>query len=126
MIRRPPRSTRTDTLFPYTTLFRSRALKINPESSAANLLKANVFMGRGTADKSAYAKARPYFITARHLDELDPPPASGYSLHFREAGEAVPAAPVTALDQVSPDASFDQRSDERRVANECVSTCRAR
>src|SRR3546814_6494214 len=26
MIRRPPRSTRTDTLFPYTTLFRSRVL----------------------------------------------------------------------------------------------------
>src|SRR3546814_12156158 len=26
MIRRPPRSTRTDTLFPYTTLFRSTAL----------------------------------------------------------------------------------------------------
>src|SRR3546814_7784807 len=29
MIRRPPRSTRTDTLFPYTTLFRS------PEEAAA-------------------------------------------------------------------------------------------
>src|SRR3546814_8754027 len=27
MIRRPPRSTRTDTLFPYTTLFRSNAPK---------------------------------------------------------------------------------------------------
>src|SRR3546814_16086727 len=27
MIRRPPRSTRTDTLFPYTTLFRSRVRK---------------------------------------------------------------------------------------------------
>src|SRR3546814_2068428 len=26
MIRRPPRSTRTDTLFPYTTLFRSRTV----------------------------------------------------------------------------------------------------
>src|SRR3546814_8725663 len=26
MIRRPPRSTRTDTLFPYTTLFRSEAM----------------------------------------------------------------------------------------------------
>src|SRR3546814_5694279 len=26
MIRRPPRSTRTDTLFPYTTLFRSSAI----------------------------------------------------------------------------------------------------
>src|SRR3546814_4344374 len=30
MIRRPPRSTRTDTLFPYTTLFRSHAL-LRPE-----------------------------------------------------------------------------------------------
>src|SRR3546814_5981729 len=29
MIRRPPRSTRTDTLFPYTTLFRSTVLKDN-------------------------------------------------------------------------------------------------
>src|SRR3546814_17995034 len=28
MIRRPPRSTRTDTLFPYTTLFRSRFEKL--------------------------------------------------------------------------------------------------
>src|SRR3546814_11526238 len=28
MIRRPPRSTRTDTLFPYTTLFRSFGLQI--------------------------------------------------------------------------------------------------
>src|SRR3546814_4492599 len=28
MIRRPPRSTRTDTLFPYTTLFRSRPSSI--------------------------------------------------------------------------------------------------
>src|SRR3546814_15888203 len=27
MIRRPPRSTRTDTLFPYTTLFRSRGYR---------------------------------------------------------------------------------------------------
>src|SRR3546814_11036017 len=27
MLRRPPRSTRTDTLFPYTTLFRSQRLK---------------------------------------------------------------------------------------------------
>src|SRR3546814_5582881 len=28
MIRRPPRSTRTDTLFPYTTLFRSHAVPV--------------------------------------------------------------------------------------------------
>src|SRR3546814_7836748 len=34
MIRRPPRSTRTDTLFPYTTLFRSedRIQKIDPQT----------------------------------------------------------------------------------------------
>src|SRR3546814_2327419 len=30
MIRLPPRSTRTDTLFPYTTLFRSRARRAEP------------------------------------------------------------------------------------------------
>src|SRR3546814_12851211 len=29
MIRRPPRSTRTDTLFPYTTLFRSLAAELS-------------------------------------------------------------------------------------------------
>src|SRR3546814_4234545 len=30
MIRRPPRSTRTDTLFPYTTLFRSKSNRKTP------------------------------------------------------------------------------------------------
>src|SRR3546814_9747787 len=30
MIRRPPRSTRTDTLFPHTTLFRSRREAVEP------------------------------------------------------------------------------------------------
>src|SRR3546814_20812829 len=29
MIRRPPRSTRTDTLFPYTTLFRSEGVQVD-------------------------------------------------------------------------------------------------
>src|SRR3546814_2864615 len=33
MIRRPPRSTRTDTLFPYTTLFRSRACEAGPNTN---------------------------------------------------------------------------------------------
>src|SRR3546814_6580909 len=35
MIRRPPRSTRTDTLFPYTTLFRSRTGHPGPERRRA-------------------------------------------------------------------------------------------
>src|SRR3546814_13355251 len=42
MIRRPPRSTRTDTLFPYTTLFRSvrAALHFCPRSGSLSLAQA--------------------------------------------------------------------------------------
>src|SRR3546814_3260587 len=35
MIRRPPRSTRTDTLFPYTTRFRSRPEATQPRTAGA-------------------------------------------------------------------------------------------
>src|SRR3546814_1021901 len=38
MIRRPPRSTRTDTLFPYTTLFRSHGLAADRGVRAADRL----------------------------------------------------------------------------------------
>src|SRR3546814_1087175 len=38
MIRRPPRSTRTDTLFPYTTLFRSTSLLIDDRRVAGAAL----------------------------------------------------------------------------------------
>src|SRR3546814_2307407 len=34
MIRRPPRSTRTDTLFPYTTLFRSMDFELFPNGTS--------------------------------------------------------------------------------------------
>src|SRR3546814_9765322 len=34
MIRRPPRSTRTDTLFPYTTLFRSKVSHVDVHNVA--------------------------------------------------------------------------------------------
>src|SRR3546814_12406421 len=41
MIRRPPRSTRTDTLFPYTTLFRSPVWRAKtPDERAALMHKA--------------------------------------------------------------------------------------
>src|SRR3546814_1506858 len=36
MIRRPPRSTRTDTLFPYTTLFRSERERPRPHNALCN------------------------------------------------------------------------------------------
>src|SRR3546814_4430858 len=38
MIRRPPRSTRTDTLFPSTTLFRSKAVESAPNVGAGQQL----------------------------------------------------------------------------------------
>src|SRR3546814_7136527 len=41
MIRRPPRSTRTDTLFPYTTLFRS-------DDDRRRGLSVSGFLGRGS------------------------------------------------------------------------------
>src|SRR3546814_18076729 len=57
MIRRPPRSTRTDTLFPYTTLFRSwvRDLDVLDLAEAARRLsgqQANLFgiRDRGTLE----------------------------------------------------------------------------
>src|SRR3546814_10605682 len=56
MIRRPPRSTRTDTLFPYTTLFRSNVLavlaetRIEPDGNDADLI--------GRLDAAAIADCR--------------------------------------------------------------------
>src|SRR3546814_5280911 len=51
MIRRPPRSTRTDTLFPYTTLFRSLAAaglhRLTNEEAEQLVLAAAIFGGLG-------------------------------------------------------------------------------
>src|SRR3546814_15569082 len=44
MIRRPPRSTRTDTLFPYTTLFRSLAI-VTRKLSGFHLAVATLMFG---------------------------------------------------------------------------------
>src|SRR3546814_12919900 len=47
MIRRPPRSTRTDTLFPYTTLVRSEGIAVDrdtkPRQQQASLLLYDTF-----------------------------------------------------------------------------------
>src|SRR3546814_15387173 len=42
MIRRPPRSTRTDTLFPYTTLFRSYGLSLGLVSQRPSELSETI------------------------------------------------------------------------------------
>src|SRR3546814_4585102 len=47
MIRRPPRSTRTDTLFPYTTLFRSVTVGRAPEHRSLPLRQVGAGAGAG-------------------------------------------------------------------------------
>src|SRR3546814_9947099 len=55
MIRRPPRSTRTDTLFPYTTLFRSLRISADPRSvTSAGVLSRQA---RIQNDDTDYASA---------------------------------------------------------------------
>src|SRR3546814_5709617 len=81
MIRRPPRSTRTDTLFPYTTLFRSRAitafLRRHPAASVpatgsqlslAHTRLANAVAAYGRGDQTAAKSA----ALSAHLDGFEP------------------------------------------------------
>src|SRR3546814_5475811 len=56
MIRRPPRSTRPDTLFPYTTLFRSPLDYVADLFSAENLRASGLFDVEATT--RLFAKAR--------------------------------------------------------------------
>src|SRR3546814_11831563 len=65
MIRRPPRSTRTDTLFPYTTLFRS----IEARAGGAPHTPPNPFMPSG-ARSALYRGTRATataLVQQRHL-----------------------------------------------------------
>src|SRR3546814_5690992 len=59
MIRPPQRSTRTDTLFPYTTLFRSvlRRRRLHRRSRAAGQRRCGVEYRRGVADRRSDAGA---------------------------------------------------------------------
>src|SRR3546814_10443315 len=45
MLRRPPRSTRTDTLFPYTTLFRSADIGEELQAAFGHMQKFNQYQG---------------------------------------------------------------------------------
>src|SRR3546814_3065676 len=70
MIRRPPRSTRTDTLFPYTTLFRSRG---HPPAQHAGLNR------NGPANSKPICSARPARTPVRrasHARRSTPTPRS--------------------------------------------------
>src|SRR3546814_15042793 len=59
MIRRPPRSTRTDTLFPYTTLFRSPAARRRHRRHRRRRADAEVFHGQGAGRREPLRPAQP-------------------------------------------------------------------
>src|SRR3546814_17238528 len=121
MIRRPPRSTRTDTLFPYTTLFRSNAVPAAVAGIGAIATQANAnvaYKGLALAHLDEGATAP---VTLQHLLEEDP------DRDHRQVG-------IVDMDGVAAShtgsACFDwaggARSEERRVGKECVSTCSSR
>src|SRR3546814_19432596 len=103
MIRLPPRSTRTDTLFPYTTLFRSSAWP------------------PGQRVPSPVADAQ--FRLPVGLDGF--PWLTDHRVHGRVV---VPGAfQITCLAGAWRELHGDVgRSEERRVGKECVSTWRSR
>src|SRR3546814_13578447 len=99
MIRRPPRSTRTDTLFPYTTLFRSPAScsRSTPMiCSSVNLLFLIVRL----------------LVTGSHVNCGSLWGAN----HVRPHQPQDSAGSVVLGPQ-------ERRSEERRVGKVCVSTC---
>src|SRR3546814_14831144 len=101
MIRRPPRSTRTDTLVPYTTLFRS----IDP---AAIVLIADYGPDSETIRDDRYIEGCVAAIIK----------ASTVSLRSRNAHLSFKFSQIRFM--------REDRSEERRVGKECVSTCRSR
>src|SRR3546814_7413343 len=88
MIRRPPRSTRTDTLFPYTTLFRATG----PVRSGPALLL-------GLADQVVMTEEAQAFVSGPRMVEtftgesLDAAELGGVGIHAASTGVAAPVVP---------------------------------
>src|SRR3546814_14680865 len=109
MIRRPPKSTRTDTLFPYTTLFRSA-----PFGGEIVLVPPFEF---GLRRQRHPARLTAADQIATHGDKGC---AAFRPKRRNDAGST--CTPVTT----GKNRLLDLRSEERRVGKECVSTCRSR
>src|SRR3546814_12544321 len=90
MIRRPPRSTRTDTLFPYTTLFRSPNGRIDGAFAERNLPEP-VF-GRGDIMKVAVFSTKSY--DRLFLDAANEADGGRHQLHYLAAGLTEQTAPL--------------------------------
>src|SRR3546814_14269461 len=125
MIRRPPRSTRTDTLFPYTTLFRSLPPPRRPGAEAGGgrvHRAADRWRVRLVRAGDCHVAAGAGGMTAGLILAVDPGTTqSGWVIfdgqRVRSSGTE-PNHVVLAMIGAS-------RSEERRVGQECVSTCRS-
>src|SRR3546814_20033253 len=106
MIRRQPRSTRTDTLFPYTTLFLSRGR--GGVAAALASITAPVVVGGVDSDR-----LYPLRLQEEIADGIST--CSGLEILKSKDGHD---GFLTEADAV--------RSEERRAGKECVSTCRSR
>src|SRR3546814_16478568 len=83
MIRRPPRSTRTDTLFPYTTLFRSyrsaMPLRLSP-TGMSQLFHAS---GEAAVARAAAAAGVPYGLSTMATTSIEAIAATGANRYFQ-------------------------------------------
>src|SRR3546814_1305741 len=77
MRRRPPRSTRTDTLFPYTTLFRSRITGNKTWITHAARSDLMTLLARSDADEAGYRGLSMFLAEKPRGTEGDPFPAPG-------------------------------------------------
>src|SRR3546814_4411597 len=91
MRRRPPRSTRTDTLFPYTTLFRSVAGRRSGRHLRALAARPHRYSGREATPRQSRGIARHGVGSA-----ADPPISSA----LPEAGERVAVRRPTRSDHL--------------------------
>src|SRR3546814_1229062 len=94
MIRRPPRSTRTDTLFPYTTLFRSLHL-LHDAASAEKGADLPQPGGRSPGrrishhsveDRNRIGRAFRQGVSQRHANPPPLPSRAAYRFHLPGAG----------------------------------------
>src|SRR3546814_17309051 len=126
MIRRPPRSTRTDTLFPYTTLFRSQLCTtrvLDPACGTGNFLYVALELMKrleGEVVETLAELGHDQYLLELDRNTVDPHQFLGLELNQRAVAIAELGLGIGYL-------QWHLRSlEERRGGKECVSTCRSR
>src|SRR3546814_13125737 len=79
MVRRPPRSTRTDTLFPYPTLFRSISGAVNDGVPVGSWTTLDAQFSYDTRDTGMDSSGLRISLAARNLLNRAPPAVAGSS-----------------------------------------------